>query len=600
MAPSSSLTVRRDTASSRYTRSGAASFSLSFARVPLIGIGLITALVNVLYLTGSFYMLEVYDRVIPSRSVPTLVGLSVLAFAMYAFQGALDIVRARVLVRIGAALDANLSGRVYEAVARLPLRTPAVGDGLQPLRDLDQVRNFMSGLGPAAFFDLPWMPLYVGICFLFHPWIGVAALLGAVLLVLLTILTDAKSSGPARETVALGQRRNSIAESARRNAEVLQAMGMRSRLGSIWSETNDKYSKSQQLTSDVAGGLGAVSKVARMALQSAVLGLGAYLVIQQQVSAGAIIASSILTARALAPVEMAIANWKGFVAARQSWRRLRDLLSAVPPDSSRMALPAPVASLSVEGVAISPPGAQRLVVADTSFVLQAGQGLGIIGPSASGKSSLARSIVGIWAPVRGRVRLDGAALDQWSADDLGPHIGYLPQDVELFAGTVAENIARFAPEPDATAVIKAAKSAGVHELVLRLPEGYETQIGEGGAMLSGGQRQRLGLARALYGDPFLVVLDEPNSNLDGEGEQALTKAILGVRQRGGIVVIVAHRPSALAGVDTLLVLADGRVQAFGPKDEVMARVTRPQGASHIASSGITPLRVVKEDNSSGS
>ena len=566
---------------------------LGFARSAFIGIGLITATINVLYLTGSFYMLEVYDRVIPSRSVPTLIGLSVLALAMYAFQGVLDLLRGRVLVRIGSGLDSSLASRVHEAVARLPLRARQTGDGLQPLRDLDQVRGFLSGIGPAAFFDLPWIPLYLAICFLFHPWIGIAALGGALVLVSLTLITEFKTKGPARDTVALGQKRNALAEANRRNAEVLQAMGMRGRMGAIWGEANDRYMTSQQRTADVAGGLGAVSKVVRMALQSAVLGIGAYLVIHQEVTSGVIIASSILTARALAPVELAIANWKGFVTARQSWRRLAELLAALPAEDGRTRLPAPTRALSVEGVSAAPPGAQRLVVADVGFSIEAGQGLGIIGPSASGKSSLVRAITGVWSPVRGKVRFDGAALDQWASEDLGRHVGYLPQDVELFAGSVADNIARFDPEPDSTAIISAARSAGVHDLILRLPEGYETQIGENGAMLSAGQRQRVALARALYGDPFLVVLDEPNSNLDGEGEQALTEAILGVRRRGGIAIVVAHRPSALAGVDRMLVLADGRVQAFGPKEEIMARLLRQQKPA-AAEAGAIPLRVVGE------
>ena len=563
------------------------------ARGAFIGVGLITATINILYLTGSFYMLEVYDRVIPSRSVPTLIGLSVLALAMYGFQGVLDILRGRVLVRVGAALDSALAARVHEALARLPLRSRSQGDGLQPLRDLDGVRGFLSGMGPPAFFDLPWIPLYLAICFLFHPWIGYAALGGAAVLIVLTLLTEFRTRGPAREAVALGQRRNALAEANRRNAEVLHAMGMRDRMGALWADANDRYMAAQQRTSDVAGGLGAASKVVRMALQSAVLGVGAYLVIGQQVSAGVIIASSILTARALAPVELAIANWKGFVTARQSWRRLRELLASMPSEDGVMALPAPVRSLSVEALSTTPPGAQRLVVANATFALNAGQGLGIIGPSASGKSSLARAIVGVWSPVRGKVRLDGAALDQWPSAELGRHVGYLPQDVELFAGSVAENISRFDRAPDAEAVIAAARNAGVHELVLRLADGYETQIGEGGAMLSAGQRQRIALARALYGDPFLVVLDEPNSNLDGEGEQALTAAIRSVMARGGVAIVIAHRPSALASVDRLLVLAEGRVQAFGPKDEILAKLLRQnQPAAEVG--GATPLRVVKE------
>ena len=337
---------------------------------------------------------------------------------------------------------------------------------------------------------------------------------------------------------------------------------------------NRDYMDAQQRAADVAGGLGAVSKVFRMALQSGVLALGAWLVIQGQATAGIIIASSILVSRALAPAELAIANWKGFVQARQSWTRLSDLLARIPHEPTRHALPAPTRTLSVEAVAIAPPGAQRVVVSEVSFALSAGQGLGVIGPSASGKSSLVRALIGVWPPVRGKVRLDGAALDQWDPAELGPHLGYLPQEAELFAGTIGENIARFDPEAAPEAVIAAAHAAGIHEMVLRLPEGYDTRVGEGGAGLSSGQRQRVGLARALYRDPFLVILDEPNANLDAEGENALTRAILGVRARGGICIVVAHRPSALAAVDLVLMMAEGRAQAFGPKDEVLKRVLR--------------------------
>ena len=342
-----------------------------------------------------------------------------------------------------------------------------------------------------------------------------------------------------------------------------------------------------------------------MVIQSGVLGLGAYLVIHGQATAGLIIAGAILSARALAPVELAIANWKGFVAARQGWRRLDDLLKALPRTDEPMALPRPSSEVSVEAVSVVPPGLNRFVVQDVAFALRAGQGLGVIGPSASGKSSLARTLVGIWRPVRGKVRLDGAALEQWSPEALGQHVGYLPQDVELFAGTIAENIGRFEADPDPAAVIAAAKAAGVHDLVLRLPDGYDTRIGEAGAGLSAGQSQRIALARALYRDPFLVVLDEPNSNLDGEGEEALTQAILGVRARGGVVVVIAHRPSALAGVDRILMMVDGRQQAFGPKEEVLSKVLRrpPAAAAAVAAgvpapastafTGLSGLRVVE-------
>jgi ATP-binding cassette subfamily C protein len=540
-----------------------------------LGVAVMSGLVNVLYLTGSFFMLEVYDRVIPSRSVPTLVGLSVLALVLFAFQGILEALRSRVLARIGAAMDEALSARVFDIVVRAPLKGGPVGDGLQPLRDLDQVRGFLGGSGPSAFFDLPWIPVYLAICFLFHTFIGIAALVGAGILAVLSLLADRANRAPAQNTTTYGMRRNGLADAGRRNAEVLAAMGMQTRFAARWAQANDDYMGTQQRVSDMTGSFGAGSKVFRMALQSGVLALGAWLVINGQASAGIIIASSILVARALAPAELAIANWKGFVQARQSWARLSDLFARIPAKSRPHALPAPAGSLSVESISVVPPGTSRLVVQDVSFALQAGQGLGIIGPSASGKSSLVRALVGVWHPARGKVRLDGAALEQWSSDALGLHLGFLPQEVELFAGSIAENIARFDPAAPAEAVIAAAQAAGVHELILRLPEGYDTLIGESGAGLSAGQRQRIGLARALYGNPFLVILDEPNANLDVDGENALTQAILGVRRRGGICIVVAHRPSALAALDLVLMMAEGRAQAFGPKEEVLKRILRP-------------------------
>jgi PrtD family type I secretion system ABC transporter len=540
------------------------------SRRAFIGVALFSALLNVLYLTGSFYMLQVYDRVLPSRSVPTLVGITLLALILFGIQGVFDIVRSRILVRVGSALDEAISGRVHHIVMQLPLKG-ATTRGVQPLRDLDQIRSFLSSVGPAAFFDLPWMPLYLGVCFLFHPLIGTAATVGGLALFVVALLTELLTRAPSAEAAHLVGERNALAEVHRRNTEVVHAMGMAGRLGELWSECNRRCLAVHQQTADIAAGLGGLSKILRMALQSGVLGIGAWLVINEQATAGIIIASSILTSRALAPVELSISQWRGFVAARQSWRRLNDLLAHMPSDHARMALPKPAHSLAIEDVSIVPPGTNRVIVHDVSFQLTAGQGLGIIGASASGKSSLARAIVGVWPAARGKIRVDGAALDQWPSEALGAHIGYLPQDMALFAGTVAENIGRFDPQRSAAAVIAAATEAGVHDLILGLPNGYETQIGEAGTALSGGQRQRIGLARALYGEPFLIVLDEPNANLDQEGEEALTSAIRSVRARGGIVVVIAHRPSALAGVDTLLVLRGGRVQAFGPKEAVLKR-----------------------------
>jgi len=565
--------------------------ALASCRGAFLGIGLFSAVINVLALTGALFMLEIYDRVLPSRSFATLMGLSILAALLFSSQGFLDLIRGRVLVRIGASLDKALSRRLYGAIVRLPLKTGGRGDGLQPLRDLDTVRAFLSGLGPTALFDLPWIPLYLGIIFAFHTLLGVVALSGAVLLASLTLMTELLTRNPTRTATGFGMSRHGLAEASRRNAEVLVAMGMTGRMTDRWSEANEGYLSNQLSASDVTGGFGTVSRVVRVMLQSGVLAIGAYLVIYQQATAGIIIAGAILTARAFAPVDVAISHWKGFVAARQSWHRLAKLLSLFPEQTLPLQLPPPRKQLLVENVSVAPPGSARLVVQDVSFSLKSGQGLGIIGPSASGKSSLARMLVGVWPPTRGRIRLDGAALDQWLPEALGPHIGYLPQDVELFAGTVAQNIARFDPKADPKAIIAVAEAAGVHGLIVALGNGYETQIGEEGTSLSAGQQQRLALARALYGDPFLVVLDEPSSNLDADGEAALTQAILRVREQGGIVVVIAHRPSALAGVDCVLVMNQGRAQAFGPRDEVLSKVFRR------AVPASPPLRVVPEPGS---
>jgi len=562
--------------------------ALRACRGAFIGVFLMSCIINLLYLTGSIFMLEIYDRVLPSRSVPTLVGLVVIAAGLYMAQGLLDLLRGRILGRVGTALDEALNARVFDIVVRLPLVAGGRSEGLQPLRDLDNVRAFLGSMGPGAFFDLPWLPFYLAICFAFHVLIGVTALIGAILLVGLTLITEYLSRQPAREAMTLATRRNDLAAASRRNAEVLVSMGMASRLNKRWNEANEKYLTGNQNASDVTGGLGAVSKVMRMMLQSAVLGVGAYLVIHQEATAGIIIAGSILSARALAPVDLAIAHWKGFVAARQSWHRLTRLLEQMPERPTPTLLQNPSSRLSVEGVAVAAPGDQRVIITDVSFALQAGNGLGVIGPSGSGKSSLIRALVGVWQPVRGKVRIDGAALDQWSSDVLGQFVGYLPQDVELFAGTVAQNICRFDPDAKSDRIIAAAKEAGVHDMIIKMRDGYNTQVGEQGAALSAGQAQRVALARALYGDPFLIVLDEPNSNLDTEGDEALTRAVRAARERGAIVVVVAHRPIGIEAVDQVLVLKDGRMQAFGPKEQVLAQVLQPRVTAPA------PIKIVSE------
>jgi PrtD family type I secretion system ABC transporter len=461
------------------------------------------------------------------------------------------------------------------------------------LRDIDHVRSFLSSTGPIALFDLPWMPLYLGICFILHPWIGFAALVGALLLILLTLLTELAVRGPTQGATGLAISRRVLAEMSRRNADVIVAMGMAARLQARWSEINRKYLSVQQKASDLAGGLGAASRIFRLMLQSGVLGIGAYLVIHEQATAGIIIAGSILAARALAPRDLTIGNWRAFVVARQSWQRLSKLLALMALQGRALALPRPVKSVTILGVSVMPPGSTKVVLQDVNLTLKSGDGLGVIGPSASGKSSLVKALVGAWQPARGKVCLDGAALEQWNPESLGLYLGYLPQEVELLAGTVAENICRFEPEQDAESIVAAAKAAGVHELIAALSDGYGTQVGEQGTALSAGQRQWIALARALYRDPFLVVLDEPNSNLDSSGEEALTRAIRGIRNRGGIVVVVAHRPSALAALDSVLVLNHGRVQACGPKDEVLAKVL------HRDAAPLRPFKVVSDAGQSG-
>lgn len=546
---------------------------------------LISGIINVLSLTSPLFMLQVYDRVLASGSVPTLVGLAVLAAAMFTVQCALEIIRARVLLRVGELFDNRLSGRVHDAVVRLPLLSRLPGDGLQPLRDMDNIRGFLSGQGPTAFFDLPWTPLYLAICFLFHFWIGMTALIGALVLVAVTLMTNGLSRKSVRETVGHNMRRNALLDGSRRNAEVVQAMGMGSRVAERWRVANSNYLAANRVAGDISNGFGSVSRTLRVMLQSAILGVGAYLVIGQEATGGVMIASSIMMGRALAPVDLIIANWKPFLMARQSWSRLRELLARVPPASQHTVLPTPSRELRAENVTIVPPGQKMPTVAGLNFVVEAGGALGIIGASGSGKSTLVRALVNAWAPSFGKVRIDGASLDQWDPELLGHHIGYLPQGVELFDGTIGENIARFEDDPNSNAVVEAATAAGAHALILRFEKGYETPIGEGGSSLSAGQRQRIGLARALYRQPFLVVLDEPNANLDAEGEAAVVNAIAAVRARGGIAVVVAHRPSAIGAVDHVLVMDGGRQQMFGLRDDVLSKVLKDSAPARVAPKG---------------
>ena len=538
-------------------------------RGALLGVGIASALVNVLYLSGSFFMLQVYDRVIPGRSIPSLIALAVLVAMLYAFQAAFDIARGRILTRIAGVFDQVMARHIFTATLQIPLRTKTTGDGLQLLRDFDQVKSFLGTSAPATLLDLPWIPIYIAICFMFHPIIGFMTIGGGIILAALSVAANMSTRRSAERIHALSTRRTTTLEAAQRNAEVVRALGMTGTLAERWLAWNTEYRTRSQQNADLANGYFALSKVFRMALQSAVLAAGAALVIENQATAGVIIASSILTARALSPVEQAIANARSYASARQSWRRMQEILKALPQAPFPTFLPAPRRSLVVEALASGAPGQGAQLVSGISFSVSAGSAVGVVGPSASGKSTLARALTGVWPILHGNVRLDGAALDQWDESSLGRHIGYLPQDIELFAGTVADNISRFQPNAASDDIIVAARAAGVHDLILRLANGYDTEIGAGGSMLSAGQRQRIGLARALYGNPFLVVLDEPNSNLDADGEAAVSSAIMGIRSRGGIAIVIAHRPSALSATDCVLMIRDGHMHLFGKKEDVL-------------------------------
>jgi len=540
----------------------------------LAGVAGLSCAVNLLALTGSLYMLQVYDRVLQSNSVPTLVVLSLLALGLFAVQGLLDAVRQRIMARIGSAFDLSFASRVYGLVPRLRL-LGAAAEGRptpQPMSDVEAARGFLSGLGPTALFDLPWLPIYVLFCFLLHPWFGIMAIVGAILLASLSISAELLSRRPVKEMTAQTAWRTKAAAAADRNAEAIVGLGMRAPLAKIFRHRQAEQVAPQLAGNDLITGIGTASRSLRLILQSATLGLGAYLVIHGEAAPGVMIAASIMLGRALAPIELSITHWRSFIAARLAWKRLDQLLTRLPAEEARLQLPAPEKVLSVEGLFVATPGLREPFVQGVSFELKAGEGLGIIGPSGSGKSTLARALVGVWPTLRGTVRLDGSALEHFDEEARSKAVGYLPQDVELFDGTVAQNIARFREDATSEQVVAAATAAGAHELIASFPDGYETRVGEAGGNLSGGQRQRVALARALYGDPFLVVLDEPNSNLDGEGEAALSRALSGVQARGGIVVVVAHRPSSLSALPLVLVMAGGRVRGFGPKEKVLPAV----------------------------
>lgn len=531
-------------------------------------------IINLLMLAPAIYMLQVYDRALGSRNVTTLLVLTVIVVGLLAVMSLLEWVRSMILVRLGAKFDLNVNTRVFNAAFERNLRS-AGQNPAQALYDLASIRQAMTGAGLIAVMEAPWMPIYLAVIFMFHTSLGIFAVVGALILVALAFANEAVSKEPLAEAQKLAIMANTQANNNLRNAEVIEAMGMLPAIRARWFALQHKLLVQQATASDRAGLMGSITKFARIAMQSLTLGFGCYLAIEGSLTAGMMIAATILVGRALAPLEMLVANWKQLVSARAASVRLTELLGAFPARDAGMSLPAPRGALTLTNASAVPPGANTLVLKNVSLQIGAGEVVAVIGPSASGKSSLARLMVGVWPAINGSVRLDGADIYRWSKDDLGPHIGYLPQDIELFDGTVAENIARFG-EVDSDKIVAAAKAAGVHDLVLQLPKGYDTPLGDQGSALSGGQRQRIGLARALYGDPVLIVLDEPNSNLDEVGEQALTETLRGLKEKGCTVIVITHRRSTVGVADKLLVMHEGAPKLFGPRDQVIDAIKQGQ------------------------
>jgi ATP-binding cassette, subfamily C, bacterial exporter for protease/lipase len=532
-----------------------------------VTIGVFSAITNMLMLVPSIYMLQVYDRVLASRNEVTLLMLTLLMLGAYLFMSVLELIRSFVLVRVGAKFDMQLNKRVYSAAFEQNLKR-AGGNAGQSLSDLTNVRQFLTGNALFAFMDAPWFPVYLAVIFFFDPWLGLFALGGTIVLVALAYINEKVSKRPLAEANMMAIQSGTLATNNLRNAEVIESMGMLPNLMRRWFALHGQFLRLQAEASQKAGTVGAITKFVQVSLQSLVLGMGALLVLENKITPGMMIAASILVGRALAPVQQVIGVWKSWSSTRSSWERLVKLLEENPARSAGMPLPKPLGNLDIEGVTAAPPGVKKPVLNNVSFALAPGDVLGVIGPSGSGKSTLARLLVGVWPALVGKVRLDGADIYNWNKGELGPNLGYLPQDIELFGGTVADNIARFG-EVDSEKVVQAAKRAGVHDMILQLPQGYDTVLGDGGAGLSGGQKQRLGLARAMYGDPSVIVLDEPNSNLDDLGEQALLQAVVDLRNRGKTIVLITHRTSAIGVTNKLLLLQNGQVSAFGPTSAVM-------------------------------
>ena len=540
---------------------------------------------NLLMLTGPIYMLQVYDRVLGSRSEATLLALTLLVAFLYGMMGLLDFTRGRIMARVGARFQDSLDRRVFEAALKKSSPQAPQNVAATAQRDLESVQRLMTSPALMSVFDIPWTPVFLAGIALFHPWLGILALSGGAVLILITVLNQILTRRPLMRSSVASFRSDSISDQLRSEAEMVQSLGMRGAAFQRWQVARAESLQETINSSDLSGTFSSTTKTLRLFLQSAMLGLGAYLVLQNQLTPGAMIAGSILMGRALSPIEQAIGQWAVVQRGTKGWNNLVELLSEVPPSPPRTPLPTPKAKLEVQAVTVLPPGQQQATLRNVSFVVQPGQAVGVIGPSGAGKTTLARAITGVWRPAGGKIRLDGAALDQYEPDVLGQHIGYLPQRVQLFDGTIAENIARLSPNPDSEQIVKAAQKAAAHEMILKFPDGYDTRVSANGGLLSGGQLQRIGLARALYGGPVLLVLDEPNSNLDNDGSEALNQAIRAMKADAKSVIIMAHRPAAIKECDTLLMLDNGTPMAFGPKDEVLKSMVKNHQAIQQTQSG---------------
>lgn len=529
--------------------------------------------INLLMLVPSIYMLQVYDRVVPTGNHSTLVMLTLIMFALFVTMSVLEWVRSQILVRVSTRLEILLNDRVFGVAYKQSLYSGGQRASSQPLDDLTALRQFLTGNGLFAFFDAPWMPIYIALMFVFHAWYGWFSIITAVILVVVAIVNERVTAKTLEEANKMAMAGRVLLNKNLRNAEVIEAMGMLGSVRQRWQATAEKVLVLQSVASSKAGLIAATSKVIRLTSQSLILGVGAYLVIEREISPGLMIAGSILLGRALAPIDMIIATWKGFVSARGQYHRLQDALKQIPAERDKMPLPPPTGKFQLEEAQVIPPGSKIPAIKTLSFSIEAGDSVGVLGPSGAGKSTLARALLGIWPTSNGKIRLDGAEVCTWNRAQLGPYLGYLPQDIELFDGSISENIARFG-NVDPEMVVAAAKMADVHELILRLPDGYDTVLGGASGMLSGGQRQRIGLARALYGNPVAVVLDEPNSNLDEQGELALANALERLKQNKVTVILITHRNSVLSRVDKLLILNDGQLALYGPRDQVIAHLQR--------------------------